>query len=111
MKAGQILTYSIYLLLFLVLQIFLFLHVAFLNGVALCFIYVAFFLMLPYQMSHVALIFIAFGMGFTVDVFYNTNGIHAAASVFIAFLRPYIINFLTPRGGYDEGMEMSISSL
>ena len=111
MTAGQIITYVLYFILFLSLQVLLFMHFSILGGLALCFVYLAFLLMLPYQISHVFLIFLAFGTGLLVDVFYNTNGIHAAATVLIAFLRPYIINFLTPRGGYDEGVDISISSL
>lgn len=108
---GQIVSYIFYWLLFVVLQILLFLHFTLLEGTALCFIYVAFMLILPYQVSHLFLIIIGFFTGLIIDVFYNTHGIHAAATVLIAFLRPYIINFLTPRGGYDEGVQITISSL
>jgi hypothetical protein len=38
-------------------------------------------------------------------------GIHTAACVLVAFLRPHIINILTPRGGYDAGTQISFSSL
>jgi hypothetical protein len=33
----------------------------------------------------------------------NTLGIHAAATVFIAFLRPSILNSFSPRDGYEVG--------
>ncbi len=37
-----------------------------------------------------------------MDVFYDTGGIHAAATVLLAYLRPYILLLLTPRDGYDQ---------
>ena len=88
-----------------------FLHVLFqvlilknliLFDMAFCFVYVAFILLLPLEIGPLALMLIAFTMGFTVDVFYDSLGINAAASVFIAFLRPYWLNIVTPRGGYEE---------
>jgi len=50
-------------------------------------------------------------MGLCVDIFYNTLGIHMAACVLLGFMRPYVINFLTPRGGYDEGAELTVYSM
>ena len=69
---------------------------------AFCFAYVAFILMLPLELGPLALMLIAFGTGFSVDIFYDSLGVNAAASVFIAFLRPYWLNIVTPRGGYEE---------
>lgn len=37
-----------------------------------------------------------------MDIFYDTGGIHAAATVLLAYLRPYILLLLTPRDGYDQ---------
>jgi len=69
---------------------------------AFCFLYVAFILLLPLEMGPLVLMMVAFLMGFTVDVFYDSLGINAAACVFVAFLRPYWLNIITPRGGYEE---------
>jgi hypothetical protein len=41
-------------------------------------------------------------------VFYDTMGIHAGASVLLAFLRPHILNLLTPRDGYDINDSVNI---
>lgn len=70
--------------------------------IAFCFVYVAFILMLPLELGPVALMLIAFGAGFSVDLFYDSIGVNAAASVFMAFLRPYWLRAITPRGGYEE---------
>jgi hypothetical protein len=36
-----------------------------------------------------------------MDLFLNSAGMHAAASVFIAFLRPFLLRYLAPRDGYE----------
>lgn len=69
---------------------------------AFCFLYVAFILMLPVEMGTLLLMLVAFVVGFSVDIFYDSLGINAAASVFIAFLRPYWLKIITPRGGYED---------
>lgn len=76
-----------------------------------CFIYVAFILFLPLGISRVWLLVLAFILGFTVDMFYDTMGIHAAASVLLAFLRPHILNLLTPRDGYEASDTVNIHTM
>lgn len=70
--------------------------------VAFCFVYIAFILMLPLQISSSGLILAGFITGFTIDVFYDSLGINAAATTLIAFLRPAWLNLITPRAGYEE---------
>lgn len=68
-----------------------------------CFIYIAFLLLLPVETNVVWLMLLGFITGFTVDIFYDSLGIHASASVFIMFIRNYWLNLMTPQGGYDLG--------
>lgn len=68
-----------------------------------CFLYIAFLLLLPVETNVVWLMLLGFLTGFTVDIFYNSLGIHASASVLIMFVRNYWLNLLTPQGGYDLG--------
>lgn len=110
MKSEQILKYLFYFLFFAGLQIVFFLNVSLFN-VSFCFVYIAFILLLPIEVSRVTQIFLALAMGLLIDIFYDTLGIHAAASVFIGYVRAYVINLLTPRGGYDTNMEISIPAL
>ncbi len=65
------------------------------------FIYPFFILVLPFRMQHWVLMLVAFLAGLLMDVFCSTAGIHAAALVFLAFVRPYLINVITPKGGYE----------
>jgi hypothetical protein len=62
-------------------------------------VYVLFILMLPFQVSGFWLLTLAFIMGLSVDFFQHTPGMHAAASVILAFLRPGIIRLV---GRKDE---------
>lgn len=69
---------------------------------AFCFLYVAFILLLPLELGPLGLMLIAFVTGFSIDLFYDSLGVNAAASVFISFIRPYWLSLITPRGGYEE---------
>ena len=63
-------------------------------------LYPIFIILLPIKIPHALAIFLGFLMGMTMDVFYDSLGVHAGASVFIAFIRPYVLSSLEPRGGY-----------
>lgn len=69
---------------------------------AFSFIYIGFLLLLPLGISRNNLLLIGFITGLVIDVFYNSLGTHMAASTFIAFIRPFWINAITPRGGYEN---------
>ena len=60
-----------------------------------------FIMLLPIKISDPVLILLGFLIGITVDMFYQSWGVHASAAVFIAFVRPMILNLMTPRGGYN----------
>ena len=64
-------------------------------------LYPVFILLLPIRIPHPLLVFLGFLIGFTVDMFYDSLGVHASASVFIAFIRPSVLKALEPRGGYN----------
>ena len=103
-------SYLKYIFLFisvLILQ-FLFLNNLILFDTAFCFIYIAFILLLPIETSPLLLLFLGFIIGFSVDIFSDTLGMNAAASVLIAFLRPYILKLLTPRSGYELNFQFTI---
>jgi hypothetical protein len=88
---------------YVLLQIFIVRNLV-LFDVAFSFIYVAFLLLLPFELATITCMLLGFGTGLLIDAFYNTFGIHAAACVFIMYIRRYWINVLTPRGGYELGM-------
>ncbi|MCC5927698.1 MAG: Rod shape-determining protein MreD [Cyclobacteriaceae bacterium] len=71
-------------------------------GRAFALVYISFVLMVPLESGRVSLLLMSFVMGFLIDVFSDTLGVHSAATVLIAFLRPHWLNLITPRGGYEN---------
>ncbi len=57
-------------------------------------VYVLFILMLPFEITGFWLLSWSFAMGLTVDFFMHTPGMHAAAAVTMAFLRPGVIRLV-----------------
>ncbi len=68
------------------------------------FIYPIFIMLLPIRTLHTVSILLGFLLGFTIDIFYNSLGVHASACVFMAFIRPYVLSALEPRGGYNVNL-------
>lgn len=64
-------------------------------------VYPIFILLLPIRIPDPLLIFLGFLIGIAVDIFYDSYGVHASASVFMAYLRPIVLKILQPRGGYN----------
>jgi rod shape-determining protein MreD len=64
-------------------------------GVAFCFIYINYILLMPIQTDRVVMLLAAFLLGLLVDMFYDTLGIHSFACVFVAYFRPFLISFLS----------------
>ena len=75
------------------------------------FIYPIFILLLPFNTPKWITILLGFFLGLSLDMFLNSQGIHAAACTFMAYLRPFIINMFTPTGGYEPEDTPSINSL
>ncbi len=62
--------------------------------------YILFILILPFDIPGWILLTSAFFLGLFIDISFDTGGVNAASSVLTAFLRPAVLNFLTPRDGY-----------
>lgn len=78
-------------------QVYLLNKVPHLHHLVVPSVYFVFVLWLPFSMSRPALLISAFLLGITVDYFTMSPGLHAAACVLIAYLRPYLITLLMPR--------------
>ena len=88
-----------YFLMFIVLvavQV-LFLNQIQFSGFINPYIYILFIMLLPLNLPRYAVLLLAFAIGLAVDVFSNSLGMHTAAAVFIAYLRPIIIRAITNR--------------
>jgi len=59
------------------------------------YLYILFILSLPFQIPRWLLLILAFILGLSIDIFSNTLGMHAFATVFVAFFRNGIIKLFT----------------
>ncbi|MFO7924471.1 MAG: rod shape-determining protein MreD [Bacteroidales bacterium] len=71
-----------------------------LSGFVNPYFYVLFVLLLPFETPGWLLLSLAFALGLTIDIFSNTPGLHASATLFMAFLRPLVLDYFAPRDGY-----------
>ncbi|MBT8231132.1 MAG: hypothetical protein HKO66_16320 [Saprospiraceae bacterium] len=58
--------------------------------------------LLPYKMNKTLLVVVGFSLGFFVDLFYDSIGVHAFTTTFIAYMRIYVLNLLSPTEGYGK---------
>ena len=71
-------------------------------GLATPFVYIYFLLVLDRDADRNALMSTAFLLGLAIDVFSNTPGVNAGASVLIAFMRPGLLRLFSPRDEYEN---------
>ena len=74
-------------------------HIA---GYATPFLYIYFILKFNSGTSRNELMLWAFFFGLTIDVFSDSPGMNAAATVLLAFLRPSLLRLFTPRDNQDN---------
>lgn len=75
------------------------------------FVYPLIIFLLPLRTPASMLIILGFVTGLIVDIFQNTPGVHSGAGAFSGLVRPYVINFLVPRGGYKINISPTISTI
>jgi len=68
------------------------------------YLYVLFIIMLPFETPKWLLLVSAFVLGLSVDMFSGTTGIHAAASVFMAYCRPWALDVISSKQEYEPGI-------
>lgn len=89
------------------LQVFLLKNIGYYN-LSTPFLYILFILLLPFGIPNGLLFFLAFMTGLTVDVFYDTLGLNAAACTILAFVRIVFIRLTVQRDGFDNEPEPSL---
>ena len=57
------------------------------------------------------LLIAAFVMGFSIDVFRNTMGLNISSLVAVAYLRKFILVFISPRDGFDLNKDLNIINI
>lgn len=102
-----VITNGIRFLLLIATQVFLLKNIGYYN-LSIPYLYILFILILPFRISNTLLFTLAFFTGLTIDVFYDTLGLNAAACTVMAFVRIIFINLTVQRDGFDNEPEPSL---
>lgn len=75
------------------------------------FIFIMFLMMLPFETPNWLLLVLGLVTGLVMDMFTNTQGMHASACVTLAFARPLVLTLIRPREGYEFGAQPTMRSM
>jgi len=89
-------------ILFILVQVFVLHQVPSLHKFITPYLYYLFIIWLPFSMGRSALMLLAFVFGLSLDYFLKTPGLHAAACVLVAYVRPFLINMLIRQEGDEQ---------
>jgi rod shape-determining protein MreD len=90
------------------IQVFLLKNITLYN-LSTPYLYILFILLLPFETPNLLLFVLAFAMGLTIDAFYDTPGLHAAACVVLALVRVLFISITVQKEGFDNEPEPTLS--
>lgn len=82
-----------------------------LSGYINPYLYILFILILPFETPKWLLLFLSFFVGLTVDLFVHTPGMHAAACVLMAYLRPLVLSTVVAKRDYEPGIQPLIQDM
>jgi len=88
--------YAVMFISLVLIQVLIFNQVQF-SGFLNPYVYILFIILLPLSTPRYAVLILGFFLGLVIDIFSNSLGIHSAATVFIAYLRPLIIRVISNR--------------
>lgn len=83
---------SIRFVVLVLLQVLLLNNINFL-GYINPYLYVLFLILYPFNTPQSLFLFVAFLLGITIDTFEDSGGIHAAACLIVAYIRPAVLRF------------------
>lgn len=92
MKTNETLVNIARFITLVLVQVLILNHINFL-GYINPYLYPLFILVFPLTGNKSLLIILSFILGLTIDIFSDSGGIHAAASVFIAWIRPVVLKY------------------
>jgi len=87
---------------FILVQEFVLFKIHPLHRFVVPYVYFLYVLWLPFSMYRSTMMLVSFLFGLTLDYFAQTPGLHAAACVLIAYLRPFVVNILLPQEGAEQ---------
>jgi rod shape-determining protein MreD len=95
------------LLILVILQALVFNNIE-ISGYIIPYVYILFMILLPFDTSPAVTLLWGFVLGFSIDIFAEKIGMHTAATVFIAFMRPFVLSIFSPREGYEKATSPTI---
>ena len=104
---NSILRFGLSFIILVLFQVLLFNNIQF-SGYVNPYIYIMFILLLPVEIPGWVLLIISFFTGLTIDFFSGSPGMHTFATVLAGFIRPYVLRVLSPRDGYEQGVNPSM---
>ena len=104
------LKYFFMLVILVLLQVLLLNNIQF-SGYINPYLYVLFVLLLPFNTPRYLLLLFGFFTGLLVDIFGNTPGMHASATTFLAFLRPYTIELISSRDNMESNTHPRLKNM
>jgi len=88
--------YAVIFVVLVLIQV-LFLNQMQISGYLNPYMYILFVMLLPLSAPRYIVLLSGFLIGLTIDIFSNSLGLHAAATVFIAYIRPFVIRSISDR--------------
>ena len=109
---NKVLKNSIRFVLFLLIQIIILNEIPPLHQYITPYLYFIFILWLPFGTNRLTLTILGFLLGYCLDLFTNTPGLHTAAGTLIGYIRPSILNLLLAQETSEEiTKEPSVGSM
>jgi hypothetical protein len=85
------------LAIFILVQVYVLNKIPHLHQFIVPYLYFLFILWLPFSITRLGLLLVGLVTGLILDYYTQTPGLHAAACVLIAYVRPFVINLLIPK--------------
>ena len=104
---NSILRYGLIFILLVLAQVLLFNNIQF-SGYVNPYVYIMFILLLPAEIPAALALFLSFVIGIVIDFYSGSAGMHAFASTFAGFVRPFVLRSISPRDGYNPGAQLSM---
>lgn len=89
---NTVISHSVQFIVLVLLQIAVLNNINFLGEIN-PYLYIIFICLFPINNNRIAFILLSFLLGLFIDLFSDSGGVHAAACVTIAFIRPVILKF------------------
>jgi len=92
------------------LQVFLLKNFSLYN-LSVPYLYILFILLLPFETPNLLLFLLSFLLGLSIDMFYDTPGLHAASCVVLALVRILFISVTVQKDGFDNEPEPTLGNM